>query len=86
MRHAIPHDYNSIDQRKMQEENAGNIDKIFTMCASEVNAGEIDKSFTMYADWVNDAKVLAETNFAHIKENGRAFKALPFQALSCHNT
>lgn len=59
MRHAIPHDYNSIEQRKMQEKNAGDIDKIFTMCAGEVNADEIDKSLTMSTDWVNDVKVLA---------------------------
>ena len=52
MRHAIPHDYNSIDQRKMQEENAGNIDKIFTMCM----------------DLANGDKMLAEANFANVRE------------------
>lgn len=53
MRHAIPHKYDTIDQRKMQEENAREIDKIFTMCVGKVNESEVDKSFTMcgFDEW-----------------------------------
>lgn len=68
MRHAIPHDYNTIDRGKMQEKSAGEIDRIFTMCTGEVNAGEVDKSLTMPTDWANGEKVLAEANFANVRE------------------
>jgi len=33
VRHAIPHEYDTIDGRKMQEENERLSDKILTMCA-----------------------------------------------------
>lgn len=83
VRHAIPHKYDTISRGKLQEKIARLFDKIFTMCVSAVNESEIDKSLTMCVDWVNDVKMLAEANFAHVMENGRAFNALPFQALSC---
>ena len=57
MRHAIPQDYNTIDRRELQEEIAGKIDKSFTMCA----------------EWVNNVRVLAEANFAHVREKSGNF-------------
>ena len=52
MRHAIPHKYDTIDGRKMQEEIARKIDISFTMCMGGAN-------------WES---VLAEANFGRMRE------------------
>ena len=98
LRHAIPHDYITIDARKMQEEferkidkilticmggrNERKIDKNLTICMEQGNEREIDKSLTICMDRVNGERVLAEANFAHVSENGEALRLHHFSGFS----
>lgn len=98
LRHAIPHDYITIDARKMQEEFERKIDKNLTICVGGANEREIDKNLTICVDWenereidknlticmgrVNGERVLAEANFAHVRENGGALGLHHFSGFS----
>jgi len=52
VRHAVPHEYDTIDRRKMQEEIVRLLDRILTKCTGLGNGAE----------------VLAEGNFGHMRE------------------
>ena len=48
--------------------NEREIDKSLTICMEQGNEREIDKSLTICVDEVNGESVLAEANFAHVRE------------------
>lgn len=54
--------------------NERKIDKNLTICGGGINERKIDKSLTMCENEVNGESVLAEANFARVRENGGALR------------
>lgn len=71
MRHAIPHEYDTIDGRKMQEEITRLLDRILTM----------------RKDLENGEKVLAEGNFGRMREMVELLRLYHFKGffVTVHN-